>query len=84
MDSTRTAGAFQTTLNVGGVAGYARRTLTKKDAFTLRAEFLDDAEGAAGTGAAQTVWETTLTYAYKLNKYMKAKVEYRHDSRAPH
>jgi hypothetical protein len=66
--------------NVGGLAGYALHNLNKKSYVALRAEFLDDAEGAAGTGAAQTIWETTLTYAYKLNKYAQVKAEYRHDS----
>src|SRR5206468_7199794 len=73
-------GGPQVSANVLGTCGYARRTLNKKDALTLRAEILDDAEGAAGTGAAQTVWETTLTFEHRLNKYSIAKLEYRHDS----
>jgi hypothetical protein len=66
--------------NVGGLCGYARRTLNKKQALTLRAEFLSDPEGAAGTGAAQTIWETTLTFEHRWNKYAVTRLEYRHDS----
>src|SRR5262249_6463353 len=65
---------------VYGIAGYARRTLNKKQALSLRAEILNDPEGAAGTGAPQTVWETTLTFEHRVNKYAILKAEYRHDS----
>jgi Putative beta-barrel porin-2, OmpL-like. bbp2 len=66
--------------DVVGAAGYARYVMNKKQALSLRAEVLDDADGAAGTGAAQTVWETTLSFEHRFNKYMLTKLEYRHDS----
>lgn len=64
----------------GGVAGYAKYTLSPKSYFAARYEYYDDPQGYTGLlfdpGHAQ---EVTGTYAYNLTSGLQVRGEYRYD-----
>ncbi len=62
-----------------GLAGAARYQLTKLFALAARTEFLNDPKGYA-TGSAQLLNETTGTFEYKINSWLVARLEARHDN----
>lgn len=74
----RFANGTQANTTWEGLAGYARYMFAKKQAITLRAEIFDDPQGMM-TGFSQLMNEVTLTYEYKVNKYIIPRLEYRHD-----
>lgn len=61
-----------------GFAAYAKYDLTEKVNVALRGEWFDDEDGAR-TGAAQELWEITLTGTYMISDDLMARLEYRHD-----
>lgn len=61
-----------------GVAGYFRYQITPNFAITPRAEYYSDPQGFT-TGAAQKLWEFTLTPEYKVGSHLLIRGEYRHD-----
>jgi hypothetical protein len=61
-----------------GLAGYAKYEFCERSYAALRAEWFEDEDGAR-TGAAQELWEITLTGAYMIAEGMWVKLEYRHD-----
>lgn len=65
----------------GGVAGYAKYTLTPKSYFAVRYEYYDDPNGYTGLldGANGFAQEVTSTYAYNLTSGLQVRAEYRYD-----
>ena len=61
-----------------GAAAYAHYAATDRIGFTVRSEAFRDADGVR-TGLEQTLFETTLTTAYKLTSAMETRLEYRYD-----
>jgi hypothetical protein len=61
-----------------GLAGAARFQLTPTFAFAPRLEWFHDKDGFS-TGTAQSLKEVTLTGEAKMNDYVLARLEYRHD-----
>jgi putative OmpL-like beta-barrel porin-2 len=62
----------------GGVAGYARRAIGRRQAVALRAEWFEDGDGAT-TGTPQSLKEVTLTYEWKHGGGLLTRVEGRYD-----
>ena len=61
-----------------GAAAYAHYAATDRIGFTVRSEVFRDADGAR-TGMQQTLYETTLTTAYKMTSALQTRLEFRHD-----
>ena len=61
-----------------GGAGYVHYAATDRLGFTLRGEVFKDDDGSR-TGMQQTLYETTITTAYKLTSALETRFEYRHD-----
>jgi hypothetical protein len=66
------------TASWSGVAGYARLGLSDTFAFCLRAEYLNDADGAR-TGTAQKLTEVTLTPEWKATPHLVFRADLRVD-----
>ncbi len=65
-----------------GVAGYLHYDATDQLGLTVRGEVFDDKDAVRdplGTGVAQTLYEITLTTAYKLTPALETRLEYRYD-----
>jgi Putative beta-barrel porin-2, OmpL-like. bbp2 len=64
-----------------GLAQYLVYDFTPSLESATRAEFFDDMDGAR-TGEAQTLWEITQTFSYKIPEVtgLIARLEYRHDN----
>jgi Putative beta-barrel porin-2, OmpL-like. bbp2 len=67
-----------------GAAGYLVYDYNEWESAT-RGEFFDDEDGAR-SGAAQTLWEITQTFSYKVPQVtgLLARLEYRHDNSSSH
>jgi len=61
-----------------GIAGAAKRQLTRKLSLSARLEWLNDNSGRV-TGTAQQVKEVTLTGTYAILARLSGWLEYRHD-----
>lgn len=61
-----------------GIAGAAHYQMTARSSLSPRLEYFIDPQGFT-TGRAQTLNEFTLTYEYKMLKYLLARVEFRND-----
>jgi hypothetical protein len=77
------AGRSDTHSNWGGIAGYASYQWTKALRTALRLDYFKDADGARSgvrfPGEAINLWETTLTFEYKIWRGFMTRLEYRHD-----
>ncbi len=62
-----------------GFAAIASFAATDDFTASIRGEVFDDSDGAR-TGTEQTMWEVTLTGAYKITDNLVARGEYRHDA----
>ncbi|MGA9882446.1 MAG: porin [Candidatus Acidiferrales bacterium] len=67
--------------NWGGIAGYAKYTLSPKSYAAVRYEYYDDAYGYTGLlgGTPGHAQEVTGTYAYNLTSGLQVRGEYRYD-----
>jgi hypothetical protein len=65
-----------------GLAQYLVYDFTPALESATRAEFFDDMDGARTNGTAQTLWEITQTFSYKIPDVtgLIARLEYRHDN----
>jgi len=61
-----------------GAAGYVHYDATDRLGFTVRSEGFRDRDGVR-TGMRQTLYETTVTTAYKVTPALETRLEYRHD-----
>ena len=64
------------------MAGYVHYDVSDRLGLTVRGEVFDDKDAVRpplGTGTAQTLFETTLTAAYKLTPALETRLEYRYD-----
>ena len=66
-----------------GIAGYASYQWTNAIRTALRLDYFKDADGVRNgirsPGEALNLWETTLTFEYKIWRGFMTRLEYRHD-----